>query len=261
MSTRYSPEPLNPSGLSIGDVDQRIREFLSRQSARDSYAPKGTPWQAIDLPLVETLPQHPEDRDEVNLIDYASASVTRYVFVRKLNQWLQVPAVTGSTSPVPAGVVAWTAGSAAPTGWLLCDGSAVSRTTYADLFTALSTTYGVGDGSTTFNIPDLRARMPIGVNGTYTLASTGGAATVTLSTSEIPSHTHTGPSHTHGPSSAAFALTNFVAQVAAGTDFAAVNGQSSATASGGTGSTGSAGGGGAHENLPPYVALNGIIRT
>lgn len=64
-----------------------------------------------------------------------------------------------------------------PTGWLICDGSAVSRTTYADLFAVLGTTYGVGDGSTTFNLPDLRQRFPLGkaASGTgSTLGGTGG---------------------------------------------------------------------------------------
>ena len=60
---------------------------------------------------------------------------------------------------IPTGMIAPFAMSTAPTGWLECDGSAVSRTTYADLFTALSTTHGVGDGSTTFNIPDLRGEF------------------------------------------------------------------------------------------------------
>jgi microcystin-dependent protein len=65
-------------------------------------------------------------------------------------------------SKVPTGAVfAWIA-LVAPTGWLLCDGTAVSRTTYADLFALTGTTYGAGDGATTFNVPDLRARFPLG---------------------------------------------------------------------------------------------------
>lgn len=63
---------------------------------------------------------------------------------------------------LPAGVIAPYAGSAAPSGWLLCHGQAVSRTTFAALFTAIGTTYGSGDGSTTFNLPDLRGRVPVG---------------------------------------------------------------------------------------------------
>ena len=69
----------------------------------------------------------------------------------------------------------------APDGYLLCDGSAVSRSTYADLFAVISTTYGSGDGSTTFNVPNLQGKMPQGYDGnTYNLAGTGGANTVTV---------------------------------------------------------------------------------
>jgi len=74
----------------------------------------------------------------------------------------------------------WTKATA-PDGYLLCDGSAVSRTTYADLFAVISTTYGVGDGSTTFNVPNLQGKMPQGYDGsTYNLAGTGGANTITV---------------------------------------------------------------------------------
>ena len=74
----------------------------------------------------------------------------------------------------------WTK-TTAPDGYLLCDGSAVSRTTYADLFAVISTTYGVGDGSTTFNVPQLQGKMPQGYDGnTYNLAGTGGANTVSV---------------------------------------------------------------------------------
>ena len=74
----------------------------------------------------------------------------------------------------------WTK-TTAPDGYLLCNGGAVSRTTYADLFAVISTTYGSGDGSTTFNVPQLQGKMPQGYDGnTYNLAGTGGANTVTV---------------------------------------------------------------------------------
>ena len=74
----------------------------------------------------------------------------------------------------------WTKATA-PAGYLLCDGAAVSRTTYAELFAIISTTYGSGNGSTTFNVPQLQGKMPQGYDGsTYNLAGTGGANTVTV---------------------------------------------------------------------------------
>jgi microcystin-dependent protein len=85
----------------------------------------------------------------------------------------------------------WTK-STAPAGYLLCDGTAVSRTTYADLFAVISTTYGVGDGSTTFNVPDLQGKMPQGYDGnTYNLAGTGGANTVTVAVTNNQAATNT----------------------------------------------------------------------
>lgn len=101
---------------------------------------------------------------------------------------------------VPAGVVLPYAVATAPTGWLLCDGSAVSRTTYAALFSAIGTTYGSGDGSTTFNLPSAGDRVIAGKGATKTtLGGTGGATaqtpsgtvgSTTLSESQIPSHSH-----------------------------------------------------------------------
>jgi microcystin-dependent protein len=88
-----------------------------------------------------------------------------------------------------------TAANTAPSGWMLCNGSAISRTTYADLFAAIGTTYGVGDSSTTFNIPDLRGRVAVGSDSSQTefdaLGETGGAKTVTLVEANLPSHAHT----------------------------------------------------------------------
>jgi hypothetical protein len=95
------------------------------------------------------------------------------------------------------------AGSTAPNSdWLICDGSAVSRTTYAALYAVIGTTFGTGDNSTTFNIPDMRSRMPIGVGtGTglsaRTLAQTNGAESQTIASSNLPTHSHTLSAHTH----------------------------------------------------------------
>lgn len=92
---------------------------------------------------------------------------------------------------VPTGQITAFGGASAPTGWQLCDGSAISRTTFAALFAAIGTTYGVGDGSTTFNVPDLRQRFPLGkaASGTgSTLGGTGGAIDHTHSLDSATAH-------------------------------------------------------------------------
>lgn len=86
--------------------------------------------------------------------------------------------------PTPTGVLQMFAGSSAPGGYLICDGSAVSRATYASLFAIVSTSYGTGDGSTTFNLPDARSRMPVG-KGTGTLVKTFASTDVNTSTDQI----------------------------------------------------------------------------
>lgn len=97
----------------------------------------------------------------------------------------------------PAGIIMPFAGTVAPQGCLFCDGSAVSRTTYAALFAVIGTTYGEGDGSTTFNIPDLSGRVVIGVSNTHSIGSTGGEEFVTLDLDQMPAHSHEVPQHGH----------------------------------------------------------------
>ena len=157
---------------------------------------------------------------------------------------------------MPSGSLMPYAGSSAPTGYFLCDGSAQSRTTYSALFAIIGTTYGSGDGSSTFNIPDLRGRVIAGqddmggssanrltnqtggVNGDV-LGDTGGAETHTLSISEMPAHTHSVP--------ASGSLPRGDSSFEAATDDA--------------GTSGSTGGGNAHNNVQPTIILNYIIKT
>lgn len=101
-----------------------------------------------------------------------------------------------NTSGAKTGFVYDFAGSASsiPSGYLLCDGSAVSRTTYAALFAAIGTTWGTGNGSTTFNLPDLSGKVAVGYSASDstfgTVGNTGGEKTHTLTIAEMPSHRH-----------------------------------------------------------------------
>lgn len=88
-------------------------------------------------------------------------------------------------------------GSVPPQGFLMCDGSPVSRTTYSDLFDLIGTSYGTGDGATTFNVPDLSGRVILGASSTYTMGSSGGEEDHVLLDNEIPSHAHSIPQHGH----------------------------------------------------------------
>jgi microcystin-dependent protein len=169
---------------------------------------------------------------------------------------------------VPVGTVLPFAGTAEPAGYLFCFGQAVSRTTYAALFTALSTTYGVGDGSTTFNLPDLRGRVPAGqddmggvsadrltspINGD-TLGAVGGAEGHTLVVGEIPAHQH------DSPISASDATTGpYGSNGTATTTFDEASSPSEGTEA--IWLTSATGGDGAHNNVQPTIILNYVIKT
>ncbi len=151
------------------------------------------------------------------------------------------------------------AGASAPTGYLLCDGSAVSRTTYADLFAAIGTTYGAGNGTTTFNLPDLRGRFPLGVSGSHALGSTGGSETKTLIEANLPAHTHTMTQHTHEVGYIDASL-----QAGSGLTAQKVNtgagGSTVNTDLGSASPTGVTGQGTAFDVMNPFIALNFIIK-
>lgn len=154
----------------------------------------------------------------------------------------------GSIS-VPTGSIFPFAGATAPSGYLICDGAAISRTTYSDLFSLLSTTYGAGDGSTTFNIPNLKGKVPVGLDSTDTdfdtLGETGGEKTNTLTINEIPAHNHN--LSVQGGNTTSYGFTY---------DYS-----NEKRMYNGTDVIGETGGGQPHNNLQPYIVLNYIIKT
>lgn len=193
---------------------------------------------------------------------------------------------------VPTGGIMPYAGSTAPSQFLLCQGQAISRTTYADLFAVIGTTYGSGDGSTTFNVPDLRSRVPVGFDNPAAWADfrpmgkTGGARTHALSTAELPVHAHSidhdhgaftsgndSPDHSHSwsftygathNSNGGYAIgaaTTTYWSFSVGTGGASTRHQHSIDVPYYSGTSGNAGSGSEHNNLQPYLVTNYIIKT
>jgi microcystin-dependent protein len=178
--------------------------------------------------------------------------------------------LTGIEGIPTATIVPWSSASV-PTGFLECNGAAVSRSTYAALFAIVGTTYGAGDGATTFNVPDLQDNVAVGKSGTKALASTGGAnttpvtaggniggttANATLSTPQLASHSHPGSFNK--------------------TPVGGIGGPPSGSIAGPSTSTGSTGSGGGHSHnmsatfsgntanpsvLQPYLTIIYIIKT
>ena len=188
----------------------------------------------------------------------------------------------------PAGTVADFAGATAPSGWLLCAGQAVSRTTYQTLFGVIGTTYGVGDGSTTFNVPDCRGRASFGKDdmggsaaGRVTAAQSGIGGTILGAAGgdqRLHAHNHgiNDPSHSHGVNDPGHShtiqavFTNHFsgANLAPGGGAAGVSdwptdsaGTGISLSASGTGISIQIAGAGGSQNMPPAIMLNKIIKT
>lgn len=175
---------------------------------------------------------------------------------------------------IPAGVILASARAAAPTGFLLCQGQAVSRTTYAVLFAAIGTTYGSGDGVTTFNVPDLRGRVPVGVDAGAGRRTVSNLLGQSAGHQSLQSHTHGAGSMLTGAESAlhhhnigwfggqtrhegsGFAYGTNV-EVGGTTQTGDESANHIHAVTGNTASTGS----GTGENMPPYQVCQFIVKT
>jgi microcystin-dependent protein len=160
-----------------------------------------------------------------------------------------------ANSAPTGGLIMWGTGTA-PSGWLLCAGAAVSRSTYSALFAIIGTTFGVGDGTTTFNLPNYTNRTPYGT----TVGATGGSADAIVvshthtatSTVTDPGHNHTIQPSTQGSGGSAGVQGAFWT---GGTTSTATTGITVATTNASTGASGT------NANLPPYLGINFIIKT
>lgn len=169
----------------------------------------------------------------------------------------------------PPATIKLYAGATAPTGYLFCNGSTVSRTTYAALFAAVGTAFGAGDGSTTFTLPDFRRRVPVGAGGTGSatlgnaVGNTGGAETHTITEAQLPAHKHFAFANVVSTSATAAevsASTQGVRSVDDGTSSSNFRIKATATAAT-VGLTSETGSGQAHNNMQPSVVVNYIIKT
>lgn len=173
-----------------------------------------------------------------------------------VSQELAQDVETAIRQAVPPGALTPYAGASAPPGWLLANGAAVSRTTYAALFAVVGTTYGVGDGSTTFNLPNLKGRVPVGIDPAQPEFNALGKA------DGVKAHLHT------LTNAAAAIMASGAGQIPLRYKSVAfnvnqrVNGVSVAAASGvSTEATEVFGTTDGTENLPPYITLVFLIKT
>ena len=255
-----------------------MRDVNKRLVAQERRRVNGATWDGIsDKPTTFPPSAHTHDWGQISGVPSADGATPNTIALRNAQGQIGVgePTTAGHAATkayvdstvlaaAPPGVILPYGGSSAPSGYLLCQGQAVSRSTYAALFAVLGTRYGAGDGSSTFNLPDMRGRVPVGFDGGQAefnaLGNAGGAKTHTLTVDEMPAHAHGWNRTTSGSSSEwSFDVPLHHRTTADGAVAGIGIGPSGDVVSYYT--MANAGGGQAHNNLQPYITLNYIIKT
>ena len=230
-STTYTKTEVDNS---ISSITQNINaKFANKADKSDTYTKEET------ISAIQSNTSNKADTDYVDTQLNLKADKSDTYTKEEVDDMFDNPTITGDTLPVGS-ITLWS-GSTTPTNWLLCDGREVSRETYSELFAAIGTIWGAGDGSTSFNLPDFTDKFTLGAGGGVDLAEIGGEKEVTLTVEQIPPHNH-----------------NAYVSSVSGSDETITRGNSKGVW---RSLISSAGSGQPHNNMPPYVGSYYIIKA
>jgi len=236
------------SGISNYTLNQKINAVLGKTSGLPSVINLDTTLTTGNNAGANDIDMNANDILQVNNIDLTTINGSAY------------PPVVAST---PSGAIMSYAGSVAPSGWLICDGSAIATASYPDLFAVIG--YDFGGAGANFNLPDLSQRVPIGVGGSFARLNIGGSPTHSLTIAEMPSHNHNVNDSGHFHSAISVAGSGGGTGVASWTVGGASAGNGGTFGTTGISTTGisiqNRGGGSPFNILQPYLVLYYIIKT
>lgn len=258
IGTKWSPAAFDASMVASGVFSaSRLPSHLTVAALNAAYAALVHSHAIADVAGLQTA------------LDGKAASSHTHAISAITNLQASLDALAAADTK-PGSIMAY-AGPSAPTGWLMCNGQNVSRSTYSALFAAIGTNHGAGDGSATFGIPDLRGRVIAGKDdmggssaarlnsmASTTLGGSGGSQSHQLSPEELPAHNHLAVAAVN--SGSALSSTNYLARTYDGTsnlDYA-LKGSATAPSVGLTSQTGS---NSPHNNVQPTIVLNYIIKA
>ena len=229
-----------------------MQPYVATKQWRDGFGAGETRITAADLTRIET---------GISAATQGVTNVENKVYTERAQTQADVAKArleltSAMAALIPVGSIFPFVGGQAPAGFALCNGQALDRTQFAELFRLIGTKYGTTNSSN-FRVPDLSGRFLVGVGTGYSLGDTGGSQTVALTAAQMPIHSHdvTGKADQAGRAGVGMYASN----VGGGSGWQVLSTTENGSLSGLT--TTSAGSGQAHENRPPYFALEYVIRT